>query len=577
MPQGKKYTVQDTQTGKTVTFEWNDPKEPTDTDFEEVFRSVGLRDLDDEGQQPIPRLPGRFGIGQAANEAALAAGETFNRGKQFARGGNVLAGGMNMAAGIIQGGIGPPLAGLNEAVRQVPVVGEPISDVMAIPGKLISGAWRGVFGEPQTPLEEGSTNLFESAVPLMLAGRSMGVPKQIAATRAVGKIKSANVSLMRAIPTTSRELSRPADLQRLAPYLAEEQRLRPVQLGDIAKGGKNPSVIRQLAEEKLPSVKRRIWDMQSEFISRNADVPLVRGVEPIARSIESLRNIYTKHVNKLADQSILTEAQKFRDLGRMTLSEAADMLHSLNADLQKFYKMSDEGRAAAQNAAKPIAELERAARAIREEIAKTLESRGENSDFFRKLHDDYGSALRMGVAAERNITKAESPLPPMFTERASQMYPSRSGILREVAEHTVGRLNTPDKLAMRALERYANSELRVQVPPKTRPSDIAGLLPPGATVTPPPADVSGLRQSPPPFIHYGVPSTTRALPPAMTRVENLPNPSPGTVRGGVRPQNPPGPGVGDILIPVWDPTSKTVIYLSPEKAWQWNQRFNLPL
>ena len=32
-----KYTVQDTATGKKVTFEWNDPKPPTDADLEQVF------------------------------------------------------------------------------------------------------------------------------------------------------------------------------------------------------------------------------------------------------------------------------------------------------------------------------------------------------------------------------------------------------------------------------------------------------------------------------------------------------------------------------------------------------------
>ena len=527
------------------------------------------------GANEDPRLLGRFGVGQAVNEAALAAGRTFNRGVDFARGGSPIAGGMNMAAGALQSVVNPPLAGLGEAVRQVPFLGEPIYRAASIPGEIISGAWRGVFGEPQTPLEEGATNLFETAIPLMAAGRSARIPKEVAAAHAVNRIKSANVSFMRALPATSKELSRPADLQKIAPYLAEEQRLRPVQAGDIAKGGKSPSVIRQLAEETLPRIKQRIWNMQSEFISRNSDIPLMRGVEPIARSIESLRNIYTKHINTLADQSILAEAQKFRELGRLTLSEATDMLQSLNADLQKFYKMSGEGRAAAQNAAKPVAELERAARSLREEIAKTLESRGENSGFFRKLHNEYGAALRTEAAAERSITKAEAPLPPMFTERASQMYPSRPGILREVAEHTIGRLNTPDKLALRALERYAKSDLKVQSAPGPRSPGVAGLLPPGARVTPPAADASGLQQAPPPFTHYGVPPTTRALPPAMRRVENIPNPSPGTVRGGVRPQYPPG--VGDVLTPVWDPTSKTVIFLSPEQAVQWNRRFNLPM
>lgn len=51
MNNGKKYTVQDTQSGKSVTFEWTHPQEPTDSDFEEVFKSAGLRDT---GGQYIP-------------------------------------------------------------------------------------------------------------------------------------------------------------------------------------------------------------------------------------------------------------------------------------------------------------------------------------------------------------------------------------------------------------------------------------------------------------------------------------------------------------------------------------------
>jgi hypothetical protein len=48
-----KYTVQDTLSKKTVTFDWNDASEPTDTDFEEVFKSAGLREQPQV--RPTPR------------------------------------------------------------------------------------------------------------------------------------------------------------------------------------------------------------------------------------------------------------------------------------------------------------------------------------------------------------------------------------------------------------------------------------------------------------------------------------------------------------------------------------------
>lgn len=56
---GKKYTVQDTQTGKTVTFEWNHPTDPTDSDFEEVFKAAGYRSPD-QGKTLTPYVGGQM-------------------------------------------------------------------------------------------------------------------------------------------------------------------------------------------------------------------------------------------------------------------------------------------------------------------------------------------------------------------------------------------------------------------------------------------------------------------------------------------------------------------------------------
>src|SRR5690606_3342155 len=40
---GKRYTVEDTQTGKRITFEWHGSAPPTDADIEAVFQAAGLR------------------------------------------------------------------------------------------------------------------------------------------------------------------------------------------------------------------------------------------------------------------------------------------------------------------------------------------------------------------------------------------------------------------------------------------------------------------------------------------------------------------------------------------------------
>ena len=344
-------------------------------------------------------------------------------------------------------------------------------------------------------------------------GLGAGLPKFGRTSTSIAK---GNVALERAMPTISKELTRPLDRQRMAPYLSQEQRLSPVKKGNIEKGGTDPSILRQLAEEKFPKIKSRIWEDQQEIVNRNSDVPLSGGVEGVANSIESLRSVYTKNIDILADQSILSEAQKYREMGTITVGQATDMIRSINADLQKFYRASDESKAAAANAAKPIAEMERAARGLRDGVAKTLAQRGENVKFYKKLHDDYGSAIRMEVAAERNIVRAESPLPPLFTRG---VHPSKYGAMSEIGQHTYGQFFTPDKLANRAMKRYAKTGLSPEMPPPPPVSPVRGLLPPPQTRLP----FGGVDETRVTTGTYAQPEF-RQLPPASTRFAQAENP-----------------------------------------------------
>lgn len=282
-------------------------------------------------------------------------------------------------------------------------------------------------------------------------------------------LRSADKNLDRAIPAGAKELTRPQDRARMRPYLGQQQRISPVKLGD-----RDYSVMRQVAEEKGPAIRERIYTEQDQMIQRNANYPLRGGVEEIANSIESLRNIYTENIDVLKDKSILDEAAKYREMGSLTLSEARELQRSLNAGLQEFYKKSNESQAAAENLGKPIAEMERAAESIREQIVRTLNYVGENGNWYRNKSLDYGAAARIEAATERNIVRAETPLPPMFTERASSLYPSKPGITREVAEHTVGKFFTPDKLMNRALNKYAQYGGEPTPPPPPPPASRFG-------------------------------------------------------------------------------------------------------
>jgi hypothetical protein len=231
--------------------------------------------------------------------------------------------------------------------------------------------------------------------------------------------------------------------------------------------GRDNSIMRQVASEKFPNIKDKIYKQQDAVIQRVKDAPIVGGNAKIADAVESLRNIYTENIDILKDKSILDEAAKYRDMPPMNLLQARSMQKALNASLQEFYKKSSEGQVAAENAAKPIAEMEKAADAIRDQITKTLDSRGISGGWYREKSRDYGSAIRLEAAAERNITRAERPVAPFFNKTAAMHnpYASRSNVLGGILERTpIGKFSEPDAIMTRGLKRYAKSPLK-SVPP----------------------------------------------------------------------------------------------------------------
>ena len=60
------YTVQDTATNRTITFDWNDPNPPTDADMEEVFAAAGQF----KGAPSAPEAPAQPTRGQILGEQA---------------------------------------------------------------------------------------------------------------------------------------------------------------------------------------------------------------------------------------------------------------------------------------------------------------------------------------------------------------------------------------------------------------------------------------------------------------------------------------------------------------------------
>ncbi|MFA7520592.1 hypothetical protein [Shewanella sp.] len=136
-----KYTVQDTTSGKTVTFEWNGQGSPTESDMEEVFQGAGLRE---QTSQPTPKTPYKFG--ESAVKSMSQPSPFFKGGKQITQG-NVPAGLANVITGMAQAPF-IPVSGAMEEARNIPYVGNPLVNLISSPvnalGQLADLAGRGI-------------------------------------------------------------------------------------------------------------------------------------------------------------------------------------------------------------------------------------------------------------------------------------------------------------------------------------------------------------------------------------------------------------------------------------------------
>lgn len=416
-----------------------------------------------------PVQTGGRGFNPALKAGFKDIGETASRGVGQLTS-NPIAGLMNLQSLPLKA-VGTAVSGAIEPLRQVPVLGDVVKGVesgLQSVGDFAGDLYSKGAGVVLPRLGYGAKSVQEIQEPVKFFGSAAG---QAALTGGLQKGVSslarkvirppqmkANANFTRAFPAGVKEITRPEDLKRMAPYLQAEQKVSPVVRGNVPKGGMMPSVARQLAEKKFPNIKQKIYSAQDAVIQRHAKEPLLGGVDEIAKNIESLNNIFTENIDIVKGISILDEAKKYRAMKSLNLVQARDMLKSINANLQEFYKKSHEGQAAAENMAKPIAEMEKAAESIREQIVQTLDKVGEDGGAYRQRAMDYGAASRLEAATERNISRHEAPIPPIFTQTSSQFYPSRAGALREVGEQTVGRLNTPERLAGRSMKQFGKGK-----------------------------------------------------------------------------------------------------------------------
>lgn len=218
-----------------------------------------------------------------------------------------------------------------------------------------------------------------------------------------------------ALPASAKEFTRPKDLRNMIPYMKEE-----IKSQGVIRGNRENSVVRQTDERVFKNIEDRIFKTREQFIERNANEVIPDFGNKVSDAVTTLRNVFTENIDLLKDTSILTEATKWQQQGSISLKQASQFLRHLNDNLRDLYKKSVAEQVSIEGAAKPIAEMEKAASSIRDIIVEKLNEVEQSGNYYRKLSEDYGSASKLRFAAERNKVSSEKPVPPIlerFSER----------------------------------------------------------------------------------------------------------------------------------------------------------------
>lgn len=420
MPDGKKYKVTSPE-GKQVTFTWNGETDPTEADLQEVFDQAKSF-TPSAAPTPVAQAPIPPNYGQRVSAATHAPGQTLEKAfGQFASG-NPIAGVANVAnagAGMLGAAVSP--------LTEAPWIGQGAKNVLGFVPWLAERAAH--YGEAgiQTGLNAtGNPNPFQgkltqaqqdeaaqamhglnanvATVPageaLAKAGGAALAPLSEEARQASlrGKIVG---NLKRIAPPTRNELDWGEAADRALPYLKQQNAITPVAEGEGA--------VRSLGEI-ASQAKQGVFDKYNSVVQEHPEITIGEGTS-IPDEIRS--SAITPSIRKLypAKAEAISEfADKFA--GTMPVPEAFDHLKTLNADLNAYYKMSPEGRAAADATGVPTAAKAAAAEVLRKQSLDALENNSVSG--VEEARKDYGAIGQMQKAIERNVVKAEKPSAPFL-------------------------------------------------------------------------------------------------------------------------------------------------------------------
>jgi hypothetical protein len=478
--------------------------------------------------------------GQRIGQAFSTPMQTIQKGVEQSRNRNPLAGGVNIASGIMQTPFAPINAGI-QAVKEIPYVGKDIGGAIEAPfyygGKLIDLAGRGIqsrlnaLGVPQSVQNMGMSprkaketseaigGLTQTVAPILFAP-SIGKYAQKSAIRAgelakkkieTGRISKASAETKYVAPPKAKELNYDQNQAIWEKYIADEYRETPI---DKA----SPETAVRQATDMTQNVMNKFWQRDIDPINKSfGDAEIINGKEvynKIKKDIES--NEYAKDFKPEQIQATLDNA-KILDKP-MSPQKAVVYIKGMNSDLTNYWKKTPSEQATIDTKFGGVAGLKAVRDALADEYFAKMEESGVRG--MKQARRDYGALSSMHSALERNIVRSEKVAPPVTFHGIRTSMPLGAAVVADIVAQTAGGANvgtglltaagayglthylrsraTPNATIIRALGRLAKSELTRPKPPTI---DVSKGIPPSGN---PPSPQTGLQ----PIAPQGTPPPT---------------------------------------------------------------------
>jgi hypothetical protein len=322
-------------------------------------------------------------------------------------------------------------------------------------GPAIGAAWQAIRGVPKNPIE---------AITQAIKPKSTNIQWSQNLNRSMPELKATEQQLGRPIATIDDLVGVPGD---------------PAQPGAI-----------RLAKQKVRAEYDAIAGPSRDM---GTMVDLTPVADSMARSIT--KKMLIEEPEKAA--AIMERAAQYR--GKFKLEDAEDLLKTTNAELDSYFSKYPTAQRGAIAGNPETALLDSQAKSLREQIYKTLDAPGQGAAA-RELQRRYGSLLDMEEEAYRRYNVAKRQAPESLSEQLGKWHATGrvvrgglralggdvaggaadvgSAIAERKAAMWLKERNTTDALIKQAFAGWSRAPVPIVGPPPVR---ISGQLPPATT------------------------------------------------------------------------------------------------